>query len=1127
MKRTLLFALTLSLFVLPTQAQTPNAWINEVHYDNDGADTGEFLEIVIENPGSYALSDFKVVRYNGADQLEDETETVDNLTEGGTQGNYTLYTWSPSSLQNGSPDGVALCYQGSPVSSGGVAQFLSYEGTFTAADECASGQTSVDIGESEGGSTAIGESLQLTGTGSEYTSFSWNPPAPDSPGSVNAGQTFTSATGPVTNTDTNESFPTIQAAIDDVDTDVGDVIEVSAGTYTETVTVNKPLTLNGPNAGTPGAGSRSPEATIDGQVIIEASGATIDGFDVSPPPATSNPEGEAIRVSGGADNVVVANNIVRDFNGNSLPEWEGLDGINVFGTSDAVKSVTISDNLVKNLDGRDTKGGAAGISIQGNVDGATVTQNTVTNIGQQATTWAFGIVVRGTGNDPTFLPSNVDITNNNVSSILSDPATQTVGVGFGLEDGAVSSVSSNTFTNTELQAEDKTTGFDLISDFVANNTLDRTVVIDDGSADGVKDEGTAPDQVQRVYSTVSAPVSRAVAGETVRVFSGTYEESLTIDKALTLRGASAGGSTSSSLTMASKSTPPSCTAGAVIDASGSPQGLTVSADNVTLENLCVTGAQSHNIYTDASISNLTLTGVEALNAGNYGLEIHNNASVTTLSITNSTFSGNRVGMRIRGTVSDLTIDGSAFDHNNYGFYTTLGGNVEQERADGGSTNVSDVTITNTTFNDNPNKGIYAEKLDNATFENIEVINSGTDVNASFFPQAIDINLKLRNYGALTFRNATVRGSIGEGLNVKARNGFYGGAYQPPDDASLSSLTVENSVFAGNRWGVVVGYGVEDAEITGNLVNNNGNAVGAYQDKSNLDFNRGGVLFYATPEAATFTVNGNCITKNGLTERDGFTGYGLSTTDTPVDATNNWWGSAAGPGTGGANSAEGAATVDPFAIDPVSGVEGCGGATDECKPSKFEEIIVSNQPPGEVKITINDTEGIDQVRFYEVSNFTIASEQGDFDDPDDDGIWTPSGSSTSTTFMLTQADTDNPDASYFAQITNGCGTLTDIDPPHGFDVAPVSFALEGNYPNPFRTQTTLQFDLPEPVDVTLSVYDVMGRRVATLVQERLPAGSHDITWQGRGQNGQALASGVYFMRLTAGDRTATRRLTIVR
>ncbi|NBB87495.1 MAG: T9SS type A sorting domain-containing protein, partial [Bacteroidetes bacterium] len=103
----------------------------------------------------------------------------------------------------------------------------------------------------------------------------------------------------------------------------------------------------------------------------------------------------------------------------------------------------------------------------------------------------------------------------------------------------------------------------------------------------------------------------------------------------------------------------------------------------------------------------------------------------------------------------------------------------------------------------------------------------------------------------------------------------------------------------------------------------------------------------------------------------------------------------------------------------------------------------------------------------------------------------------------------------------------IDPPHGFDVTPVAFALEGNYPNPFRTQTTLQFDVPEPVDVTLSVYDVMGRKVATLVDQPMQAGAHEVVWQGRGRNGQTLASGVYFVRLTAGDRTATQRLTIVR
>jgi hypothetical protein len=626
---------------------------------------------------------------------------------------------------------------------------------------------------------------------------------------------------------------------------------------------------------------------------------------------------------------------------------------------------------------------------------------------------------------------------------------------------------------------------------------------------------------------IQAAVVAAGAGDEIKVTDGTYAESVTLDKALTLRGAAMGGSMSSSLSVASKSTSPNCTAGAVIDASGGTIGFTVSADDVTLENLCVTGAQNHNIYTDASISNLTLTGVETLNAGNYGLEIHNDAIVTGLSITNSTFSGNSVGMRIRGTVNDLDIVGSAFDHNNYGFYTTLGGNVEEERADGGSTNVSDVTITNTTFNDNPNKGIYAEKLDNATFENIEVINSGTDVNASFFPQAIDINLKLSDYGAITVRNSEVRGSIGEGLNVKARNGFYGGAYGSPNNASLASLTVENSIFEGNRWGIVVGYGVEGATIKGNLVSNNGNAIESYQDRSNLDFNRGGVLFYATPEEASFMANENCITENGLTERNGFTGYGLSTTDTPVDATDNWWGSAAGPGTGGANGVDGPVDADPIAIDPVSGVEGCGGETDSCEASEFKEIIVSNQPPGKVEITINDTEGIEQVRFYEVSNFDIASNSGDFTDQGD-GIWIPETSGDEeTSFTLTQVDTDNPEATYYAQITNRCGTLTDIDPPHGFEVAPSAFALDGNYPNPFRAQTTIAFDLPEQTDVTLTVYDVMGRKVATLVDRSMPAGPHAVAWNGHSDQGSKLASGVYFYRLRAGETSYTERMTIVR
>ena len=1435
MRHTLLLSLVFSFFTLTAQAQ--NAWINELHYDDTGGGS-DFIEVIVENDETVDLSllDVELYRDDGT-RYRSIGDLDTDFVEERSVGNFTIYTWEVE-LQNGPSDGLALCYNDAPI------QVLSYEGTFSGTEDCANGENSTDIGVFEDGTNANTTSLQLDGTGTTYSDFSWTGPTTNTKGDLNTGQTLGSSPPLTVDDDGGADYTSIQAAIDAAA--AGDVIEVNAGTYpesvainkdditlqgasgaapsditiggvadacrdldvtatgvavrgftvvgaeegdacdagaavvsvraatnttvenlivtgpgasektginlfdsddvaiegvtvqdagknginvrsrnvtlkditapnnavnrtglgaiaiyasdnsgadpdvsatfegtidlgsnpnglivsasdgtadvntsgatfsfndtelwplaafggssavtvdggtfeafaqgqgfdiratftslapagfflydsdsdkavnlvaqandassglvaedaivkdlstgdlyvgqidpsqsmsiqtavssvasggivnvlpgtySESVTVNQSLTLSGPNAGTPGNdANRTGEATIEGFVELSESNAVFDGFEVSPPEAVDN-QAEAILINNSADGVVVKNNIVRGVTSTDDLS-EDIEAIVAFGgNSDAVMDVTITNNFVTDVSRGGTSGGAVGISIQGNVDGATVKDNVVDGIGREAAYYALGIAIRGTDNSPAGDPKNVEVRGNDVRNVL--PTENAFdGVGFEFEPDVAEpvTVESNTFTNTTLQVEDKTVSLNL-DDILAKNTFDRAVVIRNASGD-VKDESG----VQKVYSPIAPAVANASPGETVDVYAGTYAGDLTIDKALTLRGASAGGGTSSSLTMASKSTSPSCAAGAVIDASGSPQGLTVSADDVTLEDLCVTSADNHNIYTNASISNLTLTGVEALNAGEHGMEIDENADITTLTINGSNFSGNinnigsgtGKGLNIRGTVDGLTIDGSAFDHNNYGFYTTLGGNVEQERADGGSTNVSDVTITNTTFNDNPNKGIYAEKLDNATFENIEVINSGTDVNASFFPQAIDINLKLRNYGALTFRNATVRGSIGEGLNVKARNGFYGGAYQPPDDASLSSLTVENSVFAGNRWGVVVGYGVEDAEITGNLVNNNGNAVGAYQDKSNLDFNRGGVLFYATPEAATFTVNGNCITKNGLTERDGFTGYGLSTTDTPVDATNNWWGSAAGPGTGGANSAEGAATVDPFAIDPVSGVEGCGGAIPgECPASNFTEELISNTPPGKVQITIDDTDGIEKVEFYQVSNFTIASEDGEFADPDNDGIWTPSGSSplpTSTSFMLTQADTDNPDASYFAQITNGCGTLTDIDPPHGFEVTPSAFALDGNYPNPFRTQTTLQFDLPEPVDVTLSVYDVMGRRVATLVDQSMPAGSHDIAWQGRGQDGQALASGVYFVRLTAGDRTATRRLTIVR
>ncbi|NBC17564.1 MAG: T9SS type A sorting domain-containing protein, partial [Bacteroidetes bacterium] len=88
--------------------------------------------------------------------------------------------------------------------------------------------------------------------------------------------------------------------------------------------------------------------------------------------------------------------------------------------------------------------------------------------------------------------------------------------------------------------------------------------------------------------------------------------------------------------------------------------------------------------------------------------------------------------------------------------------------------------------------------------------------------------------------------------------------------------------------------------------------------------------------------------------------------------------------------------------------------------------------------------------------------------------------------------------------------------------PTEYALGANYPNPFNPATTISFDLPESGAVTLQVFDVMGRRVATLVDERRPAGQHTVRWDAR-----QLSSGIYFYTLRAGDFVATRRMVLMK
>ena len=80
--------------------------------------------------------------------------------------------------------------------------------------------------------------------------------------------------------------------------------------------------------------------------------------------------------------------------------------------------------------------------------------------------------------------------------------------------------------------------------------------------------------------------------------------------------------------------------------------------------------------------------------------------------------------------------------------------------------------------------------------------------------------------------------------------------------------------------------------------------------------------------------------------------------------------------------------------------------------------------------------------------------------------------------------------------------------------PASFALYPNVPNPFNPETTIRFSLARESLVRLEVFDVVGQRVLVLVAERLPAGTHQALWDGRGESGERVSSGVYFCRLLA-------------
>ncbi|MCD6248900.1 MAG: T9SS type A sorting domain-containing protein [candidate division Zixibacteria bacterium] len=112
-----------------------------------------------------------------------------------------------------------------------------------------------------------------------------------------------------------------------------------------------------------------------------------------------------------------------------------------------------------------------------------------------------------------------------------------------------------------------------------------------------------------------------------------------------------------------------------------------------------------------------------------------------------------------------------------------------------------------------------------------------------------------------------------------------------------------------------------------------------------------------------------------------------------------------------------------------------------------------------------------------------------------------------------------------------GSISFFDPSDvnstGTGELPTKFELNQNYPNPFNPVTVIKFDLPKKAHTTLTIFNVLGQRVTTLVDEDLAPNFYEIEWNGTTDAGNQVASGIYFYRLSAGENVTTKKMMLLK
>ena len=106
-----------------------------------------------------------------------------------------------------------------------------------------------------------------------------------------------------------------------------------------------------------------------------------------------------------------------------------------------------------------------------------------------------------------------------------------------------------------------------------------------------------------------------------------------------------------------------------------------------------------------------------------------------------------------------------------------------------------------------------------------------------------------------------------------------------------------------------------------------------------------------------------------------------------------------------------------------------------------------------------------------------------------------------------------------------GTVSGINPDH--EAIPFTYQLKQNFPNPFNPETKIYFEIPEPQNVTLVIYNMLGQKVRTLINENFKAGQHVINWDGTNDQGIRMSTGMYIYRIKAGDFIAAKKMLMMK